>query len=118
MPTQVFEVEPVVAGLDSFIRIEYDAETVTALDLQSGSLKIDIRELPHSNAILVATKETGNGVSWVDNTLVIALSAADTVNLKSENVFFDLIHTNGGITQKIPGKWEWPVERSITVPNA
>jgi len=104
-----------VVGLDSWIRIQYDPVTVEETNFKLGSLKIDIRTRPHINGKLIASKTTGDGITWEEDTLVVHVTAQETSEIRDEKVFFDIIHSYDGIVKKLSGQWEWPVERSITI---
>jgi len=114
MSTKTFEVNPVVVGFDSTIEIEYTQEFIDAHDMQSGTLRADFRERKSVNSNLIARKTTGAGIEWVANVLTIELTQAETALITSQKVFFDFVHENGGSKRKIPGDWDWPVEKAVT----
>ena len=117
MSTKTFDVNPVIVGLDSLIEIEFPQDIIDALDLQSGTLTSDFRERKNQTSERFARKTTDDGITWDQNILRVDLTSVETSEITGEAVFFDFIHELEGKIRKVPGDWEWPVERTVTDPN-
>lgn len=115
---QVFKnVEPIRPGFDSgdAISIVYGADFWADMELATGRLVAQFRvAVPDDGALFVADTDDGSIVRSGERGIVIRVPAASTALFSDKHILFDLVRIDGDGQRPVPGRWQWPVVRTVT----
>lgn len=114
-----FPVEPIAPGFEARLEIAFPAVAAAALQLSAGELVAELRAGIDDSEVLFtarASQDTIEVAAGAAETLVtLILPAAVTAELAPDtNVLFDFVRLEGAGRFVIPGRWSWPVRRTVT----
>lgn len=114
-----FSVEPIAPGYDAPVAISYPNEFADSVSLGEGVLVAQFRaDVDAADPIFEASTESGSITieRGADETLVtVTLPATATAQMVPDtSVAFDFVRIDGSARDVIPGRWRWPVRRTVT----
>lgn len=114
-----FPVEPIAPGYEARLVIAFANLAADALELTSGELVADLRfSVDDEEAIFTArtADETIEVVRGDTETLITVILPAEVTGEidPDRDVMFDFVRISGAGQFVIPGRWRWPVRRTVT----
>lgn len=115
-----YPVEPIAPGYDARLAIAYPNAAADALDLETGELVAQFRAGVDDAGDPLFTARTADGsitrVRGDAETLLTLLLPASATALMTpdRDVTFDIVRINGAARDVIPGRWFWPVRKTVT----
>lgn len=114
-----FPVEPIAPGYEARLEIAYPNLAADALALTEGELAAELRASVDAAEVLFTARGTDGTVTAArgeaETLVTLILPAAVTAELTPDtDVMFDFVRLDGGERFVIPGRWRWPVRRTVT----
>lgn len=115
-----FPVEPIAPGYDARLAIAYPNSAADALELQEGELVAQFRASVDDAGDPIFTARTVDATitcvrGATETLLTILLPASATALMTPErDVIFDIVRIDGATRDVIPGRWFWPVRKTVT----
>lgn len=115
-----FPVEPIAPGYDARLAIAYPNAAADALELDTGELVAQFRAAVDDAGDPLFTARSADGTITLtrgatETLLTLLLPASATaLMVPDRDVIFDIVRIEGGFRDVIPGRWFWPVRKTVT----
>lgn len=115
-----FPVEPIAPGYSARLEISYPNTVADALAMEEGELVAQFRASIDDVGEPAFTARKSDGTITLvrgaaETLLTITLPAAATAAmLPDRDIAFDIVRIDGGLRDVIPGRWYWPVRKTVT----
>lgn len=115
-----FPVEPIAPGYSARLEIAYPNSVADALSLNTGELVAQFRGGIDDPGDPLFTARGADGAITLtrgatETLLTLLLPASATSGMVPDrDITFDIVRIDGGFRDVIPGRWYWPVRKTVT----
>lgn len=115
-----FAVEPIAPGYSARLDIAYPNTVADPLSLGDGELVAQFRASIDAagDPLFTARKSEGSitlARGATETLLTLTLPATATAGMTPDrDITFDIVRIDGAVRDVIPGRWYWPVRKTVT----